>query len=194
MKLQGHLGKPFWTNKLHARANHHFLGHRLRTPNEGVNQRNLKFWADVADKICFGHTYKFGIGIWFSAVQWRWFPHRESVVRVLDNRFVTVLSNSPKKTPKLDNWLSYSYSIYSRTRRNNLYYAYIYGVTLYRAGILLQGLLGGLVRYCVWGDLTWGIRSASAGLKWLESSRPASSSSSELPEGPLRVPLRRGVR
>ena len=55
--------------------------HGLRTPNEGINQRNLKFWADVADKICFGHTYKFGIGIWFSAGQWKRFPHRASVVR-----------------------------------------------------------------------------------------------------------------
>ena len=35
----------------------------------------------MADKIFFGHTYKFGIGIWFSAVQWRRFPHRASVVR-----------------------------------------------------------------------------------------------------------------
>ena len=35
----------------------------LRTPNEGINQRNLKIWADAADKICFGLTYKFGIGI-----------------------------------------------------------------------------------------------------------------------------------
>ena len=26
--------------------------HGLRTPNEGKNQRNLKNWADVADKIC----------------------------------------------------------------------------------------------------------------------------------------------
>ena len=25
--------------------------HGLRTPNEGINQRNLKIWADVADKI-----------------------------------------------------------------------------------------------------------------------------------------------
>ena len=31
--------------------------HELRTPNEGINQRNLKFLADVADKICFGDTY-----------------------------------------------------------------------------------------------------------------------------------------
>ena len=30
------------------------MNHGLRTPNEGMNQRNLKFWADVADKICFG--------------------------------------------------------------------------------------------------------------------------------------------
>ena len=32
------------------------FGHGLRTPNEGINQRNLKVWADVADKICFGRT------------------------------------------------------------------------------------------------------------------------------------------
>ena len=55
--------------------------HGLRTPNEGINQRNLKFWANVADKICFGRAYKFEIGIWYSAVQWRRFPHRVSVVR-----------------------------------------------------------------------------------------------------------------
>ena len=30
--------------------------HGLRTPNERINQRNLKFWADVADKKCFGRT------------------------------------------------------------------------------------------------------------------------------------------
>ena len=30
--------------------------HGLRTPNKGMNQRNLIFWADVADKICFGRT------------------------------------------------------------------------------------------------------------------------------------------
>ena len=27
--------------------------HGLRTPNEDINQRNLKFMAHVADKICF---------------------------------------------------------------------------------------------------------------------------------------------
>ena len=27
--------------------------HGLRTPNEGTNQRNLKLWANEADKICF---------------------------------------------------------------------------------------------------------------------------------------------
>ena len=32
------------------------LEHGLRTPNECINQRNLKFWADVADEICFDHT------------------------------------------------------------------------------------------------------------------------------------------
>ena len=27
-----------------------------QSTNEGINQRNLKIWADVADKICFGST------------------------------------------------------------------------------------------------------------------------------------------
>ena len=36
--------------------------HRLRTPNEGINQRNLRIWANVADKISFGRTKRFGIG------------------------------------------------------------------------------------------------------------------------------------
>ena len=31
-------------------------GHRLLTPNKGINQRYLKHWADVADKICFTRT------------------------------------------------------------------------------------------------------------------------------------------
>ena len=41
----------------------HFDGvtHGLRTPNEGINQRYQKNWADVADKICCRHTSKFGI-------------------------------------------------------------------------------------------------------------------------------------
>ena len=30
--------------------------HGLQTPNEGINQRYLKNWADVAGKICFGRT------------------------------------------------------------------------------------------------------------------------------------------
>jgi len=30
--------------------------HGLRTPNEGINQRNLKNRADEADKICCRHT------------------------------------------------------------------------------------------------------------------------------------------
>ena len=34
----------------------YFLEHILRTPNEGINQRELKKWADVADKICFSST------------------------------------------------------------------------------------------------------------------------------------------
>ena len=30
--------------------------HGLRTPDESINQRCLKNWADVADKICCRHT------------------------------------------------------------------------------------------------------------------------------------------
>ena len=44
-------------------SGNYLLNHGLRTPNERINQRNLKFWADVADKICFDRTYNFGIGI-----------------------------------------------------------------------------------------------------------------------------------
>jgi hypothetical protein len=43
--------------------------HGLRTPNEGINESYLKNWADVADKLCFGRTKQFGIGIEFSAAQ-----------------------------------------------------------------------------------------------------------------------------
>ena len=32
------------------------IAHGLRTPNEGINEKYLKNWADVADKICFGRT------------------------------------------------------------------------------------------------------------------------------------------
>ena len=42
--------------------------HGLRTPNEGKNKKNMKFRANVAEKICFGSTYKFGIG--FDIFQW----------------------------------------------------------------------------------------------------------------------------
>ena len=62
------------------------LDHGLRTPNEGINQRYLKNWADVADKICCRHTKKVGSGSEFSAVQWRLFPLWASVVRALDDK------------------------------------------------------------------------------------------------------------
>ena len=32
----------------------YYSANGLRTPNEGIHQRNLKIWAAVADKICFG--------------------------------------------------------------------------------------------------------------------------------------------
>ena len=40
-------------NKMKKRYDMH---HGLRTHNEGINQRYLKNWADVADKICCRHT------------------------------------------------------------------------------------------------------------------------------------------
>ena len=54
-------------SKTHSRFGHYFysnlyecapmgLRHRLRTPNEGINQRYLINWADVAEKICCRHT------------------------------------------------------------------------------------------------------------------------------------------
>ena len=42
--------KRFKTEKMNI------LYHGLRTPNEGINERNPKILADVADKICFGRT------------------------------------------------------------------------------------------------------------------------------------------
>ena len=58
-------GSPLWCDGSFSNNNTTWYSttHGLRTPNEGINQRNLKFWADEADKICFGRTYKFGIGI-----------------------------------------------------------------------------------------------------------------------------------
>ena len=63
---------PHGTKKLHYRGlvlqillestcSYMFYGtygddHGLRTPNEGKNQKYLKNWVDVADKICFGRT------------------------------------------------------------------------------------------------------------------------------------------
>ena len=49
------LGMNYYVNFLGGIASNGFY-HGLWTPNEGINQRNLKFWADVADKICFGRT------------------------------------------------------------------------------------------------------------------------------------------
>ena len=43
-------GKDSSTDKTFVRY------HRLRTPNEGINHRNLKIWVDMADKLCLGST------------------------------------------------------------------------------------------------------------------------------------------
>jgi hypothetical protein len=37
-------------------TNMNIFEHGLRTPNEVINQRYLKNWANVADKICCRHT------------------------------------------------------------------------------------------------------------------------------------------
>ena len=42
--------------RVHMEIFGHTTSHGLRTSSEGINQRNLKIWADVADKICFGRT------------------------------------------------------------------------------------------------------------------------------------------
>ena len=39
--------------------------HGLRTPNEGINQRNLKVWADVAEKTPLSVTKDLGLGFDF---------------------------------------------------------------------------------------------------------------------------------
>ena len=85
----------FWWSRLYSIASYYYrytvlkwfylvhtsngLGHGLRTTNEGINQRNLKIWADVTDNISFGRTWIFGGGSGFLAVQWRRFPHWASV-------------------------------------------------------------------------------------------------------------------
>ena len=58
----------FFRPIVYTRAHHHRIRrmrnfatqyvhvHGLRTPNEGINQRYLKNWADVADKIYCRHT------------------------------------------------------------------------------------------------------------------------------------------
>ena len=45
-------------NTLHSLSLYFMNGwyHRLQTPNEGINPINLKIWANVADKICFGRN------------------------------------------------------------------------------------------------------------------------------------------
>ena len=38
---------------------------RLLTPNEGINQKHLKFWADVEDKYGLVVTKNLGVGVDF---------------------------------------------------------------------------------------------------------------------------------
>ena len=68
---------PVWRSWLSANN----MGHRLRTPVEGIHKRNLKIWANVADKIFLALPQDLGVGVDFRPCQWRRFPHRASVVR-----------------------------------------------------------------------------------------------------------------
>ena len=39
------------------------------TPNQGINQKNLKFWADVAEKICLGCILVLGFNFMYNMKQ-----------------------------------------------------------------------------------------------------------------------------
>ena len=49
----------------YLRRQDNLYDHGLRTPDEGINQRNLKIWADVADKIFLGLPKYLGVGVDF---------------------------------------------------------------------------------------------------------------------------------
>ena len=51
-----HMGQLLKRNGLIKLRSQDFT-HGLRTSNEGINQRNLKIWTNVADKIYFGSMY-----------------------------------------------------------------------------------------------------------------------------------------
>ena len=52
----GHSMGHFWLIHLPVDLFHHHIKHGLGTTNEGINQRYLKYWAYVAEIICFGRT------------------------------------------------------------------------------------------------------------------------------------------
>ena len=62
------------------------LSHGLWTTHEGINQRSLKIWADLEDKICFGCTLK----IW----EWEW----------IFGCAVKVVSSSVVRSPCFSSW------------------------------------------------------------------------------------------
>ena len=56
----------FVGHKTICSSSHGIRTHKLRTPNESINQRNLKIWADVADNICASAVPKnLGLGVDF---------------------------------------------------------------------------------------------------------------------------------
>ena len=46
-------------------TNSHSFKHRLRTRNEGINLKNLKIWADIADKYALAVPKNLGVGVDF---------------------------------------------------------------------------------------------------------------------------------
>ena len=70
------------TKNWRGQANAKWLSTEYRRPKKAKIKKNLKIWADVAYKICFGRTLKFGSGSLFSAVQWRQFSYRASLICV----------------------------------------------------------------------------------------------------------------
>ena len=79
-----------------------WITHGLRTPNEGINFKNLKIWADVADKTCFGRT--FGSG--FSAIQGKQFPLWAPVVREITHVILLQSQKTDKRKVVISIFLS----------------------------------------------------------------------------------------
>jgi hypothetical protein len=105
----GDLKKKIWAGHFEiffSKKKNFFLlhSHGLRIPNEGINQRYLKNWADVVDKICFGLGY---LKIW----DWDWIFGRAVTIFSLGVRspcsfHITWLGQKNSKPDFLIEWSS----------------------------------------------------------------------------------------